>query len=93
MWEGGQHSRANEPTSFFYLTLKTGDAEAIRKMFARLRADAKAMLKEAVELSWYMRGSIQYDKFFDMTPMERDAVKDFITSHMENVKDHAFPVY
>ena len=62
-------------------------------MFGRLRAEAKRLVREAVELAWFMRGSLQYHNIMDMTPLERDVVKDFIKDHMENVKDHSFPVY
>jgi hypothetical protein len=62
-------------------------------MFARLRADAKGLIKEAVQLCWYMRGSIQYRDILDMIPMERDIIKEHIKEHMENIKGHQFPIY
>jgi len=75
------------------VTLKSGNAEAIQRMFSRMRAEARSLLEEAVQLAWFMRGSVQYEDIKNMTPIERDIVKEFITNHMEQIKKHQFPVY
>lgn len=93
MWKGGKDHCSNESSCFFYLTLKSKDVDAIQSMFSRLRAEAKILLNEAIQLAWFMRGSIQYKEFLDMTPLERDLVKDFISNHMEKIKDHPYPQY
>lgn len=50
-------------------------------------------MKEAIELAWYMRGSIQYKDFLEMTPAEKEIARDFIKDHMKSVEKHPFPVY
>jgi hypothetical protein len=62
-------------------------------MFNGLRGEAKAILKSCVQLCWYMRGSIQYHDILEMSPAEREIVKDFVEEHMDAIKKHPYPVY
>jgi hypothetical protein len=90
---GCGNGSTDESTCFFYLTLKSGDSAAIRNMFSQLRAQAARLIKEAVEIAWFMRGGLQYHDIMHLTPQERDTIRDFINEHMESIKKHPFPVY
>jgi len=62
-------------------------------MFTRLRAQARNLIKEAIHIAWSMRGGIQYHDVWEMTPNERDVARDYVKEHLEQVKDHPFPIY
>lgn len=62
-------------------------------MTKRMAGESRSLIKQCVELAWYMRGSIQYQTLLDMTPAERELVGDFVREHMDSIKKHSFPVY
>lgn len=52
-------------------------------MFKVLTASVKAIIKELVEISYFMKGGITYDSLFFKTPGEREIMTETI---MENIK-------
>lgn len=73
--------------------LKSGDKELIQRTFSRLRAETKNILDEVVNLTWYMRGGIQYQDMMMITVNERGIIQEFIENRMESIKGHMNPVY
>lgn len=58
-------------------------------MFRDLEGQATKLIDSFVELSFYMRGSVQYEDFFDITPAERSRMFDFISKRLEpEMKKH-----
>lgn len=78
---------------FFYLTLKTGDAEKINHMFGRLQTEQRALIRQCFELAWYMRGGATYDQIMQMTPVEKEIMNEWIEKHMKDIEKHNYPVY
>lgn len=58
-----------------------------------MRLEISGIVNSVVELSWYMRGGLQYHDALNLTPGERDIMRSFIDRRMEKLKDHSFPVY
>lgn len=56
-------------------------------MVARLKKEAERIIKELVELTWFMRGGIQYYDTFDLVPLERDSIKEFIKKNIDDQKE------
>lgn len=75
--------------------LKSGDVEYIKSTFARLRREVDSIIKQCIELTWYMRGAIQYKDMLEMTYYEKQMISDFISSRFDEMKKNksAFPVY
>jgi hypothetical protein len=73
--------------------LKGGDANTIQRMMTQLRTEAENIIESIIELSWYMRGGIQYKDMMNMTPAERSLVRHFIENRLEKIKDSSHPVY
>lgn len=73
--------------------LRSGDNAFISKQIAQMQDEARMIIRNIVELVWYMRGGIQYDSMMLMTPGERQIVSDFIEKRMESVSKMSFPVY
>jgi len=55
--------------------------------------EISGIVNSVVELTWYMRGGLQYHDALNLTPGERDSMRAFIDRRMEHIKDNSFPVY
>ena len=93
MWGTIYSDSANKRHDTFFLIIKSGNAELIQSTFSQLSRECKAIVHSAVELSWYMRGAIQYKDMLLLTPGEREIIRDFVSNHMETIKKHPYPVY
>lgn len=62
-------------------------------MIDSMAMDVRNLLKQAVEIAWYSRGSIQYSAALAMSPLERDITIDFVSGRMEGQKKAINPVY
>jgi len=52
-------------------------------MFASLKQDIDNLILNITELTYFMRGAIQYDDMFDMCFLERQKVSEFIEKRLE----------
>lgn len=71
----------------------SGDGDRTGEMINSMAIDVRNLLKAAIEIAYYSRGSIQYDKVLEMTPLERDLVVEFINKRLEAASKSPFPVY
>lgn len=62
-------------------------------MINALAVDTRNLLKQAVEIAWYSRGSIQYGTALNMSPLERDIAIQFVNDRLEAQKKNPNPVY
>ena len=52
------------------------------------------MIEEIVELTYYMRGSIQYRDLLHLSIPEKRAISDFVSNHLEHeLKKPAYAIY
>lgn len=51
------------------------------------------IIHNIVELAWYLRGGMSYHDLMNTSFIERQIISDFITTRMEKIKDHHYPVY
>lgn len=70
-----------------------GDSSRIAEMINALGIDTRNLLKQAVEIAWYSRGSIQYETALGMSPLERDITIQFVNDRLEAQKKNPNPVY
>ena len=74
--------------------LSTGDQDSIKKMFAELRGEAKALVKQLVQITFYMRGGVQYsDLLLNRTRAEREIMFDFVEENIKSQKGNMSIVY
>lgn len=73
--------------------LKCGTSEQIQHMFERLRKESRGLLKDAIQLAYFMRGAVQYRDIFSITPPERELMSEFIRERLEQEKDRPNPNY
>lgn len=62
-------------------------------MINALGTDTRNLLRQAIEISWYSRGSIQYGTALGMSPLERDIAIQFVNDRLEAQKKNPHPVY
>lgn len=62
-------------------------------MFSRLQADSRALIKEVIQLVYFMRGAVSYEEMMRRTPGERSAMSEFITERLESESKKLNPIY
>ena len=73
--------------------IMSGDSSRIAEMIDGMGKDVRNLLKQAVEIAWFSRGSIQYETALAMSPLERDITIEFVNNRLENQKKSMNPVY
>jgi hypothetical protein len=71
----------------------SGDSSRISEMINSMALDVRNLLKAAVEIAYFSRGSIQYERVLMMSPLERDIATEFINKRLEAASKSMFPVY
>jgi len=62
-------------------------------MFSRLQADSRTLVKEVIQLVYFMRGAVSYEEKMRRTPGERSAMSEFITERLESESKKLNPIY
>lgn len=62
-------------------------------MINMMAVEVRNLLKAAIEIAYFSRGSIQYETVLSMTPLERDLATEFINKRLEQASKSPFPVY
>lgn len=62
-------------------------------MFQRFQREMKAFLNEAMEISYWSRGAVQYNDAFDLTPIERDHWNAWLKKRLEEESKRMNPSY
>lgn len=60
-------------------------------MFAGFQRDVRRLLEQITEISYYMRGSIQYESVMERSFVEREIMIDFIKKRLEQEAKRPFP--
>jgi len=62
-------------------------------MFAQFTREVRDLVKTAISLSYFMRGGLQYHDAYDLTPVERDIMNDFVSDRIEQELKSPHPNY
>ena len=71
----------------------TLDNEQVAQMINRMDNESKAIKKEALRFSWYMRGGLSYEDAMFLSSAEREIVSAIIKSNMEATKESGLPFF
>jgi hypothetical protein len=55
--------------------------------------ETKAIKKDALKLSWYMRGGLTYDDIMILSTTEREWIGDIIKDNLETTKKSGLPFF
>ena len=59
----------------------------------KLDKESKALKKETLKFSWYMRGGLSYDDAMMLSYDERKIISDIIKENLETTKDSGLPFF
>jgi len=72
--------------------LKLSNDEII-DMIKSMEKDSKALRQEAIQICWYMRGSISYDDAMLLTVEDREIIGKLIKDNLETTKKSGLPFF
>lgn len=61
-------------------------------MIINFQNETKNLINTVINLTYYMRGSIQYDRILGMSYAERQQISNFIEKRMEAQKKINYPI-
>ena len=65
--------------------------EDIVKLLQQFDNESKAIQKELLEISWYMRGGISYTEATALSPEERKQINEIIKQNIKNTNETKLP--
>jgi len=75
------------------MSLRTKDPEIIIDLYGQLKREAGHLVDEVIELSYFMRGAIDYESMLRRTFHERRRIGSFIKKRMESESKRMYPNY
>ena len=78
---------------FFRTRLLVLDSDQIAKMVDDMEKEAVEIRREALKMSWYMRGGLTYDQALQLSVSERTIVSELIKDNLETTKRSGLPFF
>ena len=69
------------------------DSDQIAKMVDDMEKEAIEIRREALKMSWYMRGGLTYDQALQLSVSERTIVSELIKDNLETTKKSGLPFF
>jgi hypothetical protein len=69
------------------------DAEGIQKLIDGMENEVSDIKKNALSLSWHMRGGATYEDVLNMSSAERTHIMNMISEHMDLSKKSGLPFF
>jgi len=66
--------------------------EDVVKLLQQFDNESKALQKELLEITWYMRGGISYTEATSLSPSERKQINEIIKQNIKNTNDTKLPL-
>jgi Icc-related predicted phosphoesterase len=66
--------------------------EDVVKLLQQFDNESKALQKELLEISWYMRGGISYTEATALSPSERKQITEIIKQNIKNTNETKLPL-
>lgn len=73
--------------------IQAGDMTAVQRLIMKLGIEIKALIKLALEISYYSRGAWSYHQVLMMSQAEREMALEFINERLKVAAKQMFPVY
>lgn len=67
-----------------------GDHREIKKLIDRLMLETKSLIRSGLEISYYSRGSWQYETVMLMSAFERDMALEFVKERLKEMSKNPF---
>ena len=69
------------------------DHEGVKKLIDNMEEECASIKKNALSMSWYMRGGVTYEDVLNMSVEEREEIKKIIDSNLEVTKKSQLPFF
>ena len=69
------------------------DSEKINLMVDQMEKECNDIRQEALRLTWYMRGGLNYDQALQLNATERKTVSELIKDNLETTKKSGLPFF
>jgi hypothetical protein len=69
------------------------DHEGVKKLIDDMESECAAIKKNALSMSWYMRGGVTYEDVLNMSTMEREEIKKIIDNNLDVTKKSQMPFF
>jgi len=66
--------------------------EDVIQLLQQFDNESKALQKELLEITWYMRGGISYTEATNLSPGERKQINEIIKQNIKNTNDTKLPL-
>ena len=73
--------------------IRSGQMGEIQELIQKLGKEIQAIVKQALELSYFSRGGWSYETVLSMSAAERDLATEFIQERLKNASKMSFPVF
>ena len=67
--------------------------EQIGAMVENMEKECKDIRREAIKMTWYMRGGLTYEHAMSLSSQEREIVGDLIKDNLETTKKSGLPFF
>ena len=78
---------------FFRIRLLVSTSEQISIMVDQMDKETVDIRREALQLSWYMRGGVTYDQALRLSVSERTLISELIKENLETTKKSGLPFF
>jgi hypothetical protein len=68
-------------------------SEEISDLIDRMDKDCQQIRREALKMSWFMRGGLSYDQAMTLSIQEREIINDIIKDNLETTKKSGLPFF
>ena len=75
------------------MTLLNSSPEKINEILTGMAADSEAIIKEAAEICWFMRGSITWEEAMGLTHKEKTVISKVIRDNIERSEKSGVPIF
>jgi hypothetical protein len=69
------------------------DSEAIGDLIDRMDKDCQNIRREAMKMSWFMRGGLSYEQALALSIQEREIINEIIKDNLETTKKSGLPFF
>ena len=66
--------------------------EDVIQLLQQFDNESKALQKDLLEITWYMRGGISYTEATNLSPGERKQINEIIKQNIKNTNDTKLPL-
>jgi hypothetical protein len=69
------------------------NSEQIAKLIEGMEKETESIRREALQMTWYMRGGLTYDQALQLSVGERKIINEIIKGNLETTKKSGLPFF